>query len=101
MKSVAVLVGSLRKESINREFAESVGKLAEERLAFQFCEIGDLPLYNDDLWETPPEPVLRMKRELAAADGVLFVTPEYNRFFSPAVKNAVDWGSLGARFICG
>ena len=93
MKSVAVLVGSLRKESINRKFAQSVGLLASDRLRFQFTEIGDLPLYNEDLWQTPPEPVLRMKREVEAADGVLFVTPEYNRYFSPAIKNAVDWGT--------
>ncbi|MCB5174332.1 MULTISPECIES: NADPH-dependent FMN reductase [Microvirga] len=93
MKTVAVLVGSLRRESINRKFAESVAKLAAGRLDFRFVEIGDLPLYNDDLWQNPPESVLRMKREIEAADAVLFVTPEYNRSFSPAIKNAIDWGT--------
>jgi len=93
VKTVAVLVGSLRRESINRKFAESVGKLAAGRLEFRFVEIGDLPLYNDDLWASPPESVLRMKREVEAADAVLFVTPEYNRYFSPAIKNAIDWGT--------
>ncbi len=93
VKTVAVLVGSLRRESINRKFAESVGKLAAGRLEFRFVEIGDLPLYNDDLWTSPPESVLRMKREVEAADAVLFVTPEYNRYFSPAIKNAIDWGT--------
>ncbi len=93
MKSVAVLVGSLRRESINRKFAHSVSLLAGDRLRFQFAEIGDLPLYNEDLWQAPPEPVLRMKREVEAADGVLFVTPEYNRYFTPAIKNAIDWGT--------
>ncbi len=93
MKTVAVLVGSLRRDSINRKFAQSVARLAGDRLAFQFVEIRDLPLYNDDLWETPPEPVLRLKREVEAADAVLFVTPEYNRCFSPAIKNAIDWGT--------
>lgn len=93
MKTVAVLVGSLRRESINRKFAESLGKLAASRLDFRFVEIGDLPLYNDDLWESPPESVLRLKREVKAADAVLFVTPEYNRYFSPAIKNAIDWGT--------
>jgi chromate reductase, NAD(P)H dehydrogenase (quinone) len=93
IKTVAVLVGSLRRGSINRKFAESVGKLAADRLRFHFIEIGDLPLYNDDLWENPPESVLRLKREIEAADGVLFVTPEYNRSFSAAIKNAIDWGS--------
>lgn len=93
MKQVAVLVGSLRRESINRKFAQAVGRLAADRLRFESCEIGDLPLYNEDLWEHPPEPVLRMKRQVEATDGVLFVTPEYNRYFSPAIKNAIDWGT--------
>ncbi len=93
MKTVAVIVGSLRRESINRKFAESLGQLAGGRLAFRFVEIGDLPLYNDDLWADPPQSVLRMKREVEAADAVLFVTPEYNRYFSPAIKNAIDWGT--------
>jgi chromate reductase len=93
IKSVAVIVGSLRRGSINSKFAGSVGKLAADRLRFHFVEIGDLPLYNDDLWEDPPESVLRLKREIAAADGVLFVTPEYNRSFSSAIKNAIDWGT--------
>ena len=93
MKTVAVLVGSLSQKSLNRKFAESLGKLASDRLTFKFVEIGDLPLYNDDLWENPPESVLRMKREVEAVDAVLFVTPEYNRSFTPAIKNAIDWGS--------
>jgi chromate reductase len=93
VKQVAVLVGSLRRESINRKFAQAVGRLAADRLRFEVCEIGDLPLYNEDLWERPPEPVLRMKRQVEAADGVLFVTPEYNRYFTPAIKNAIDWGT--------
>ncbi|MDF1609686.1 NAD(P)H-dependent oxidoreductase [Hoeflea sp. YIM 152468] len=93
MKTVAVLVGSLSRGSLNRKFAQSLGRLAADRLTFKFVEIGDLPLYNNDLWENPPEPVLRMKREVEAADAVLFVTPEYNRSFTPAIKNAVDWGS--------
>nr|PZN82060.1 MAG: NADPH-dependent FMN reductase [Pseudomonadota bacterium] len=93
MKTVAVLVGSLRRESINRKFAESLAKLAAGRLDFRFVEIGDLPLYNEDLWADPPQSVLRMKREVEAADAVLFVTPEYNRYFTPAIKNAIDWGT--------
>lgn len=93
MKSVAVLLGSLRKESINRQLALAIAHLAEGRLAFQFAEVGDLPLYNDDLWSHPPASVLRLKREIETADAVLFVTPEYNRSFSPALKNAIDWGT--------
>lgn len=93
MRTVAVLVGSLRRESLNRKFAQSLGKLASERLEFRFVEIGDLPLYNEDLWQDPPPAVLRMKRQVEAADGLLFVTPEYNRAYSPAIKNAIDWGT--------
>lgn len=93
MHNIAVVVGSLRRESINRKFAESIGKLASDRLNFGFVEIGDLPLYNDDLWQSPPDAIWRLKREIEAADAVLFVTPEYNRSFSPALKNAIDWGT--------
>lgn len=93
MKSVAVIVGSLRRESINRKFAHSLGRLAGERLRFNFVEIGDLPLYNEDLWINPPDSVLRFKRNVEAADAALFVTPEYNRSFTPAIKNAIDWGT--------
>lgn len=71
IKNVAVLVGSLRRGSINRKFPESVGKLSANRLRFHFIEIGGVPPY-DDLWENPPQSVLRLKREIEAADGVIF-----------------------------
>ncbi|MFD2235993.1 NADPH-dependent FMN reductase [Aureimonas populi] len=93
MKNIAVINGSLRKDSLNRTLAEAIAGLAAESMRFQFVEIGDLPLYNEDLWAQPPESVLRLKREVEAADAVLFVTPEYNRSFSPAIKNAIDWGT--------
>ncbi|MBB3949793.1 NADPH-dependent FMN reductase [Aureimonas jatrophae] len=93
MPTVAVLVGSLRRESINRKFAEALAKLAAGRLEFRFVELGDLPMYNDDLWPNPPESVLRFKRDIADADAVLFVTPEYNRSFPAVLKNAIDWGT--------
>lgn len=93
MKQVAVLVGSLRRDSINLTLARSIARLAESRLDFRILELSELPLYNEDLWAEPPEPVLRLKRDVEAADGVLFVTPEYNRSFSPVIKNAVDWGT--------
>ncbi|WP_062010997.1 NADPH-dependent FMN reductase [Aureimonas sp. AU4] len=93
MPTVAVLVGSLRRESINRKFAEALAKLAEGRLEFRFVELGDLPMYNDDLWPNPPEAVSRFKREVETADAVLFVTPEYNRSFPAVLKNAIDWGT--------
>ena len=75
MKRVAVFNGSLRKESINRKFAESIARLASGKLEFHFVEIGDLPLYNDDLMaDGVPASVARVKAEIEAADAVLFVT---------------------------
>ena len=93
MFTVAVVVGSLRRESFNFKLARALAKLAGERLQCRFIAIGDLPLYNDDLWADPPAAVLRFKAEVAACDAVLFVSPEYNRSMTPPLKNAIDWGS--------
>jgi chromate reductase len=93
MTKVAVLVGSLRKDSINRKFAQALEKLAAGKLEFHYVDIGALPLYNDDLWTNPPAAVTTFREEIAAADAVLFVTPEYNRTYSPAIMNAIHWGS--------
>jgi chromate reductase len=93
MHQVAVIVGSLRRESINLRLAHALARLAGPRLKLDLIDLSDLPLYNDDLWSAPPDSVLRLKRELAAADGVLFVTPEYNRGIPAVTKNVVDWGS--------
>ena len=90
---VAVVVGSLRKGSYNRAVAEAIGSLAAPKLAFQIVEIGDLPLYNADLDETPPAQWERFRKQIAATDAVLFVTPEYNRSIPGALKNALDVGS--------
>jgi len=91
--TVAVLVGSLRKDSINRQLAEALARLAAPKLNLHLVEIGDLPLYNQDLEAALPVQVQRFKREVEAADAVLFVTPEFNRTFSAALKNAVEWGT--------
>jgi chromate reductase len=97
MTKVAVFVGSLRRESLNRQFALALARLAEPKgLAFSLAKLDDLPLYNEDLWENPPAAVLRMKAEIQAADAVLFVTPEYNRSIPAVIKNALDWGSRPA-----
>jgi len=95
VRTVAVLVGSLRANSINQTVAEALAKVAEDKLAFDFVELGDLPLYNDDLWQDGrgPAPVERMRAQVAAADGVLLVTPEYNRTVPGVLVNALDWGS--------
>ena len=93
MRRVAVVVGSLRRESINLRFAKALSRLAEGRMAFDLVDLSDVPLYNEDLWQQPPAGVLRLRRELDAADAVLFVTPEYNRSIPAVTKNVVDWGS--------
>lgn len=91
--TIAVIVGSLRKESINRKVAEAVAKAAGERARFEFIEIGDLDLYNQDKEAAWPERWTRLKNEVEAADAVLFVTPEYNRSFPGVLKNAIDIAS--------
>lgn len=93
MYKVAVFVGSLRKDSINMKFARTLAALAKGRLDFRFVDLSGLPVYNEDLWDNPPAAVLTMKDEIAAADAVLFVTPEYNRSTTPVMKNAIDWAN--------
>jgi chromate reductase len=90
---IAVIVGSTRRDSINRQLAKALAKLGEDRLDFTFVEIADLPLYNQDLENDLPVSVTRMKAQLEAADGVLIVTPEHNRSIPAALKNAIDWGT--------
>ncbi len=90
---IAVLVGSARKESMNQALAQALGKLGEKSLDFTFVKIDDLPLYNQDLEANLPASVSRMKKEIEAADAVLFVTPEHNRSIPALLKNAIDWGA--------
>jgi chromate reductase len=90
---VAVIVGSNRRESLNRKLAEALAKLGEAKLAFTFAGIDDLPLYNQDLEAALPDAVVRFKSEIAAADGLLFVTPEHSRSIPAVLKNAIDWGA--------
>ena len=90
---VAIVVGSLREESINRKLATAIVKLAPSEFAFRQLEIRDLPFFNQDNEANPEESVIRFKREIAAADGLLFVTPEYNRSIPGVLKNAIDIGS--------
>lgn len=88
---VAVIVGSLRRESINRKLAKALTKLEAPGCAFTFVEIGDLPHYNEDLWASPPAAVTRLKADIESADAVMFVTPEYNRSIPGLVKDVIDW----------
>jgi chromate reductase, NAD(P)H dehydrogenase (quinone) len=90
---IVVVVGSLRRESINRQLANAVVALGPAELAFKQVRIDDLPLYNQDDDGAPAEPVKRLKREIAAAQGLLFVTPEYNRSIPGVLKNALDHAS--------
>src|SRR3954463_8787525 len=92
---IAIVVGSLRRDSINRKVARSLCALAGERLDCDIVDIGDLPLYNQDYDGAPeqPAPYRRFREEIAAADGVLFITPEYNRGVPGVLKNAIDVGS--------
>jgi chromate reductase, NAD(P)H dehydrogenase (quinone) len=91
--SILVLVGSLRHDSYNRKLAGAVAKLAPPEFSFTQAQIADLPLYNQDDDAAQAEPVLRLKGEIAAAAGVLFVTPEYNRSVPGVLKNAIDHAS--------
>ena len=93
MSKIAVIVGSLRRESINRKLAEALAKLAGPRAQFKILRIDDLPLFNQDQEPNPPAAVTRLKGEIEAADGVLIVTPEYNRSIPGVLKNAIDWAS--------
>lgn len=92
-KTVALIIGSLRKESINRRLARALQGLAQGKLTFHEVNIGALPHYNEDLWEHAPAAVTALKQAVASADAVLVVTPEYNRSFPGVIKNALDWAS--------
>lgn len=90
---IAVLVGSLRRDSFNRKLATAMAMLAPTGFAFKQVQIDDLPLYNQDDDATQAEPVLRLKAQIKAAHGLLFVTPEYNRSLPGVLKNAIDHAS--------
>ncbi|SEB42347.1 chromate reductase [Nitratireductor aquibiodomus] len=93
MKKILVLVGSNRKESINRKFAEALEKLADGRLEFEYFDLAALPMYNDDDVAEYPASAQKLKDSVAAADGILIVTPEHNRSIPAILKNAIDWAS--------
>ncbi|HTY78881.1 MAG TPA: NAD(P)H-dependent oxidoreductase [Candidatus Bathyarchaeia archaeon] len=93
VRSVAVIVGSLRKDSINRMLAHALIEMAPPSLRLQIVEIGDLTLYSQDHDASPPAAWTAFRDRIRAADAVLFVTPEYNRSMPAAMKNALDVGS--------
>jgi chromate reductase, NAD(P)H dehydrogenase (quinone) len=90
---IGVLIGSLRRESVNRRVASALALLGPPDLEFAQLEIGDLPLYNQDAENQPIAAVARLKEDITLADGLLFVTPEYNRSIPGVLKNAIDHAS--------
>lgn len=93
MSKIAVIVGSLRKDSYNKKLGKALEKLAAGQMEFVFVDIGSLPLFNQDLEASVPVSVTKLKSDVESADGVLFITPEYNRSIPGVLKNAIDWGS--------
>ena len=91
--NLAVIVGSLRKDSMNLKLGKALAKQGRDAFNATFLNIGDLPLYNQDLEANFPDVVTRFKNDIAKADAVLFVTPEYNRGVPGPLKNAIDWAS--------
>jgi chromate reductase len=91
--NIAVIVGSLRRDSFNKTLAHAVTSLAPAGFSFEFVDIGVLPLYSQDYDADFPEVARRFKQQIEAADALLFVTPEYNRSIPGVLKNALDWGS--------
>jgi chromate reductase len=90
---IAVVVGSLRKESFNQQLATAMVRRAPSNFSFKQLQIGDLPLYNQDDDAHQAESVIHLKQDIAASQGVLFVTPEYNRSIPGVLKNAIDHAS--------
>ena len=93
LPKIAVIVGSNRRESINRRLARALVKLGSGKFEAKFVRIDELPMFNQDLEASLPGEVLRYKHEVSAADGLLIVTPEHDRSIPALLKNAIDWGA--------
>src|SRR5579859_8124056 len=93
LPQIAVVVGSNRRDSINRKLARALVRLGTGQFDAYFARIDDLPMYNQDNEANLPAEVARFKQEIARADGVLFVTPEHDRSIPALLKNAIDWGA--------
>lgn len=90
---IGVIVGSLRKESYNLKTAKALIDMGPESLSFEMIDIANLPMFNEDLEGTPPKEWVIFREQIVAADGILFLTPEYNRSVTGVLKNAIDVGS--------
>lgn len=95
--TVAMLLGSLRAESINLRLARAIERYAPVGTAFRWLKMDDMPFYNGDLEDNRPAPVRRFVQQMMAVDGACIVAPEYNRSIPALIKNAVDWGSKPPR----
>lgn len=93
MLNIAVVIGSLRKESFNKKLIHALNKLNHPDLKFNILELQDIPLYNQDNESNLPTSVVKLKNDITQADGILFATPEYNRSIPGVLKNIIDWGS--------
>lgn len=93
MTKIAVLVGSLRADSINKKLANELEKLLPEGSEFVHLDISEVPIFNQESEAAMPASVKKLKEEIEAADGVLLITPEYNRGMTGVIKNAIDWAS--------
>ncbi|GAB6107303.1 NADPH-dependent FMN reductase [Fusibacter bizertensis] len=93
MKTIGIVVGSIRKGSFSQSVADYIASKPVEGFEFKFIDIANLPLYNQDYDENSPEAYVAFRNEVKAVDAVLFVTPEHNRSFSAALKNALDVAS--------
>jgi chromate reductase len=89
---LGIIVGSNRRESINRKLAQALARLGGDKFEAKFIQIDDLPIYNQDNEQPVPAPAARMKSEIEASDAILFVTPEHTRSIPAVLKNAIDWG---------
>ena len=92
-KSIGIIVGSLRKESYNMKLAKYIVDRYRDLANFKIIEIGDMPLFNEDLEDDLPKSVWKARREIEDKDGIIFITPEYNYSISGVLKNALDWFS--------
>jgi chromate reductase, NAD(P)H dehydrogenase (quinone) len=90
---LGVIVGSNRRESINRKLAQALVRLGGDQFEAKFIQIDDLPMFNQDDEQQVPEKVARYKAEVEASDALLFVTPEHNRSIPAVLKNTIDWGA--------
>ncbi len=92
-RNILVVIGGISRDSLNKKFFNAIKGLAPEELSFEEFDISTLPYFSQDIENDPPDAVIEWKDRIREADGILFVTPEYNRSFPGVLKNSIDWGS--------